>query len=89
LNEIKKKEEKKKSNVPITAFKSCHSQQQIPPIIKAYKVPHIRPLFAFLSCKRRGGYLEAPFLTVLITVIPRSFKAIADFQKINKLLRNK
>jgi hypothetical protein len=73
------KEEKKKNNIPIIAFKSYHNQQQIPSIIEAYKAPYIRPLFAFLSCKRREGYLKTPFLTILITVILRSFKAIIDF----------
>jgi hypothetical protein len=79
MEKKKKKEKKKKSNIPITAFESCHNQQQIPPIIEACKALYIRPLFAFLSCKRRGGYPEAPFLTVPVTAIPRSFKAIADF----------
>jgi hypothetical protein len=89
MKKKKKKEKKKKSNILITTFKSCHNQQQILSIIKTYKALYIRPLFVFLSCKRRGGYLKAPFLTVSITAILRSFKAIADFQQTNKLLRNK
>jgi hypothetical protein len=80
MRKEKKKKGKKKNNIPITAFESCHNQQQIPLIREACKALYTSPLFAFLSCKRRRGYLEAPFLTVSITAIPRSFKAIADFQ---------
>jgi hypothetical protein len=79
MKKKKKKEKKKKSNIPITVLKSCHNQQQILPIIEAYKTPYTRPLFVFLSCKRRGEYLEAPFLTISVIAILRSFKAIADF----------
>jgi hypothetical protein len=87
--EEKKRKEKKEVSLLITAFESCHSQQQIPPIIKACRVIYIRPLFTFLSCRRRGGYPEVSFLTVPVTAILRSFKAIADFQQTNRLLRNK
>jgi hypothetical protein len=55
----------------ITVFESYYSQQQIPPIIEACKVLYTRPLFVFLSYKRRGGYPEVPFLTIFITVILR------------------
>jgi hypothetical protein len=86
---IKEIEKKEIENLPITAFECCHSQQQTPLIIEAYKAPHTRPLLTFLSCKRREGYPEAPFRTIPITAIPRSFKAIADFQQTNKLSKNK
>jgi hypothetical protein len=79
MEKIDKTEIKEIKNLLITVFKSCHSQQQIPLIIKTYKAPHISPLFSFLSCNKRGGYLEAPFRTIPVTAIPRSFKAIADF----------
>jgi hypothetical protein len=69
----------KNKNLLITVLESYHSQQHTPLIIEAYKTPHIRPLFAFLNFKRRGGYPEAPFRTVSVTAIPRSFSAIADF----------
>jgi hypothetical protein len=59
---VKIKNNKMKNiNLPITALESCHSQQHTPLIIEACKAPHTRPLFAFLSIKRRGGYPEAPF----------------------------
>jgi hypothetical protein len=86
---INKTRNKEKENLPITAFESCHSQQQTPPIIEACKAPHISPLFSFLSCNRRGGYPEAFFRTVPVTAIPRSFRAIADFQQTNKLSRKR
>jgi hypothetical protein len=77
INKIEKKEEK---NLFITALESCHNQQYTPPIIEAYKASHIRPLFTFFNCKRRGGYLEALFRTISVTAILRSFSVIADFQ---------
>jgi hypothetical protein len=86
INKIEKQEIK---NLPITALESYHNQQHTPPIIEAYKAPYIRPLFAFFNCKRRGGYPEAPFRTVLVTATLRSFNAIADFQQTNKLSKNK
>jgi hypothetical protein len=69
----------KNKNLLITVLKSCHSQQHTPIIIEACKALYIRPLFIFLSIKRRGEYPEAPFRTVLITAIPRSFSVIIDF----------
>jgi hypothetical protein len=78
-----KKAYKKKNNIPITTFESCHSQQQTPPIIEACNSPQIRPLFIFFNCKRRGGYPEVPFRTILVTALPRSFNAVADFQQKN------
>jgi hypothetical protein len=74
-----KKTYKKKNNILITAFESCHSQQQTPPIIEACTSAQIRPLLTLFNCKRRGGYPEAPFRTVSVTAIPRSFNAVADF----------
>ena len=76
---IDKTENKEIKNLFITAFESCHSQQQTPLIIEAYKTSYISPLFCFLSCNKQGGYPEASFYTVLVTAIPRSFKVIADF----------
>ena len=67
------------NNIFITAFKSCHNQQHTSLIIEACRTPHTRPLFIFLSCKSWKGYSEAPFQTVLVTAIPCSFNAIADF----------
>jgi hypothetical protein len=69
----------KNKNLSITALESCHSQQHTPLIIEACKAPHIRPLFAFLSIKRRGGYPEASFRTIPVIAILRSFSTIADF----------
>jgi hypothetical protein len=51
----------KNKNLLITVLESCHSQQYTPLIIKAYKAPHIRPLFAFLSIKRRGDIQKPLF----------------------------
>ena len=76
---IDKTENKEIKNLSITAFESCHSQQQTPIMIEAYKAPYISPLFSFLSCNKRGGYPEAPFYTVLVTAILHSFKVITDF----------
>jgi hypothetical protein len=86
---IKKRDIKEIKNLFITALESCHSQQHTPSIIEACKAPYTWPLLTFFNCKRRGGYLEAPFRFVLVTAIPRSFSAIADFQQTNKLSKNR
>jgi hypothetical protein len=58
---IKEKEIKVIKNLLKTALESCYSQQHTLPIIEACKAPYTRPSLTFFNCKRRGGYLEAPF----------------------------
>jgi hypothetical protein len=91
LKAIKKRRRKRKKRfyLLITALKSYHNQQYTLFIIKAYNSPQIRPLLIILSYNSRGGYPEAPFRTIFITAISRSFKVIADFQQTNKLLKNR
>ena len=86
---INKTKNKEIENLFITVFGSYYIQQQTLLLIEACRAPYSSPLFSFLNCNRRGGYLEVPFCTVLVIAIPRSFKVIIDFQQTNKLLRNR